>query len=295
MFELNWVTLGLLSTVAFSFINLADRKLLHKLNAHPIAYPAFATTLGTIFTAIFSIFLLNGVGSFTQAAIFWGVIVGLIGVVGSGLFYFALSNSEVSKIIAFDRIKLIIVLIIAAVFFNEPLTWWMLCGAILIIGGNMYISTSSTKRFPKLETGAWLMIASGIVGALLIIPQKIGVRLGDPMIIALIASATRSTLFVTGAVVFRRRHLSDLRKQLQRPKMIIALLIRSLASATGWTAFYFALSLGFIYQVTGLSQLRPAIVVFIAWLLLKEQEVKKRMIGTVIIVIGALFIVLSIP
>ncbi|MDP3970504.1 MAG: hypothetical protein Q8P90_02290 [bacterium] len=92
MISPGWVILGLISTIAFSFINLADRKFLNELNAHPIAYPAFATTLGTIITGIFAIFLLEGIDSFNITTIKWGLLSGVISLIGSSLFYFCCTN-----------------------------------------------------------------------------------------------------------------------------------------------------------------------------------------------------------
>lgn len=290
-----WVILGLISTGAFSFINVADRKLLHKLNAHPIAYPAFATSLGTVFTAIFAIIVSNDITDWNQAALFWGVISGLISVVGSGLFYIALSKSEISKIISFERIKLIVVLGIAIFVFNEPFSWWMLVGIVLILAGNIYMSIPAGKYLPKLELAGVLMLCSGVIDGLTIIPQKLGVIEGSPIIIALVASATRSFIYVLSALVFRREHLHALQNQLKSPRMFGSLVVRSLASAIGWTSFYYALSIGFIYQVTGISQFRPALVALLAWLLLKETEPHRRLVATGIVVVGALCIVLTLP
>lgn len=290
-----WIVLGLISTGAFSFINVADRKLLHKLNAHPIAYPAFATSLGTVFTAIFAIILNNDISSWNHAALFWGIISGLISVIGSGLFYIALSKSEISKIISFERIKLVITLAIAIVIFNEPFSWWMLVGIALILFGNIYMSIPAGKRLPHIELAGILMLCSGIVDGLTIIPQKMGVIEGDPIMIALVASATRSLIYVATALFFRREHLIELQNQLKSPRMFGALVLRSLASAIGWTSFYYALSIGFIYQITGIAQFRPAIVAILAWLFLKETEPRRRLFSTCIVVIGALCLVLTFP
>ncbi len=290
-----WVVLGLISTGAFSFINVADRKLLHKLNAHPIAYPAFATSLGTVFTAIFAIALNTDITSWNQTALFWGMVSGLISVVGSGLFYFALSKSEISKIISFERIKLVVTLVIAVVIFNEPFSWWMLVGIALILFGNIYMSIPAGQRLPQIELAGILMLCSGVIDGLTIIPQKLGVIEGSPIVIALVASATRSVIYVLTAIFFRREHLMALQVQLKSPRMFSSLVVRSLASAVGWTAFYYALSIGFIYQITGIAQFRPAIVAILAWLFLKELEPRRRLFATGIVVIGALCLVLTFP
>lgn len=295
MGNMSWVILGLISTGAFSFINVADRKLLHKLNAHPIAYPAFATSLGTVFTAIFAIILSNDIQDWNQTAIFWGVISGLISVIGSGLFYIALSKSEISKIISFERIKLVITLTIAVVIFSEPFSLWMILGVALILAGNIYMSIPTGKYLPKLELAGLLMLCSGVIDGLTIIPQKLGVIEGSPIVIAVVASATRSLIYVISALVFRREHLLALQKQLSSPSMFASLVVRSFASAVGWTSFYYALSIGFIYQITGIAQFRPALVALLAWLFLKEAEPRRRLFATGIVVIGALCIVLTFP
>jgi transporter family protein len=64
-----------------------------------------------------------------------GVATGL-----SWLFYFkALQLGKVSQVAPVDKLSLALVIILSVLFLGEPLTWKMLLGALLIIGGTVVL------------------------------------------------------------------------------------------------------------------------------------------------------------
>jgi len=72
----------------------------------------------------------------------WMLIV-LSGVAGalSWLFYFfALKYGPAGKVVAIDRLSIVLVIILAAIFLSEGLTWRSALGAILMAGGAILIS-----------------------------------------------------------------------------------------------------------------------------------------------------------
>lgn len=292
---MQWLSIGLLATLSFSFLNVADRKFLNHFKAHPVAYPAFATTLGTVFTFIFALFLMPDLTAISWGTIRWGFITGMFTFLESILFYKAISHGEVSKVIGFDRIKLVATISIAVLLFNEPFTYLMMLGAAAIIFGNIYSSIPKGSRLPKLDYSAYLMIMSGLIGSLNIVFSKLGVSSGEPIIVALIASGVRSVGFISLALTFYRSEVTTMRHHLKSTKARLALSVRSLASATGWTAYYYALGLGLIIQVTGIMQLRPVLVTILGAVLLGEKETSRRLLGSIIILIGALCISLKLP
>jgi transporter family protein len=64
-----------------------------------------------------------------------GIATGL-----SWLFYFkALQLGRVSQVAPVDKLSLALVIILSVAFLGEPLTWKMLLGALLIIGGTVVL------------------------------------------------------------------------------------------------------------------------------------------------------------
>jgi len=289
---MNWLYLGLISLVAFSTINILDRKFLGELKIHPVVFPAIATTIGTVFTFIFTLILV-GLPDYIPAAVWkFGIISGIIDFFSASFFYYSLSKAPISKVIALDRIKIITSLIIAVVLFNEQFQWLWLPGVLLILLGNILLVKTREKWNKTWETGAMFMFIAGIIGGFAIIPEKMGVQVGMPILIALLASATRSTGYLTTALIFHRQHFAHFWQHLKKFKWGSTLIFRSFCSASGWTAFYYALAFGLISKVTPLLQLRPVASVVLAIFFLGEKETKLRLFGTIIITLGALLIIL---
>lgn len=289
---MNWLYLGLISLAAFSTINILDRKFLGELKIHPVVFPAIATTIGTVFTFIFTIILVGIPHSIPAAVWKFGIISGIIDFFSASCFYYSLSKAPISKVIALDRIKIITSLIIAVVLFNEQFQWLWLPGVILIIIGNILLVRTREKWNKTWETGAILMFIAGIIGGFAIIPEKMGVQIGMPILIALFASTTRSTGYIVTSLIFHRQHFAHFWQHLKKFKWGSTLVFRSFCSASGWTAFYYALAFGLISKVTPLLQLRPVAAVLLAIFFLGEKETKLRLFGTIIITLGALLIIL---
>lgn len=107
-----------------------------------------ATTIRSIVMAFFLILTafslkkFNGFGfsSFGQKE--WVLII-LSGIAGalSWLFYFyALKTGLASKVSAIDRLSLVFVIILAALFLGEKITWQTAVGGVLMVGGAIFIT-----------------------------------------------------------------------------------------------------------------------------------------------------------
>lgn len=67
--------------------------------------------------------------------VFSGIATGL-----SWLFYFkALQLGKVSQVAPVDKLSLALVIILSVLFLGEPLSWKMIVGSILIIGGTIVL------------------------------------------------------------------------------------------------------------------------------------------------------------
>jgi len=108
----------------------------------------FATTIRAIIMAIFLFLVALLLGKFkgfslasfgTKAWLF----VALSGIAGalSWLFYFfALKQGFASKVAAIDRLSLVFVVMLAAIFLGETLGWKSVLGALLMVAGALLIT-----------------------------------------------------------------------------------------------------------------------------------------------------------
>ncbi len=111
--------------------------------------PTLATTLRSLIMAVFLVLLSILLGKFNDFSIStslsgkeWALIT-LAGIAGalSWLFYFfALKHGSASAVVAIDRLSLVFVIILAALFLQEAITWRTLTGVLLMVTGALFIS-----------------------------------------------------------------------------------------------------------------------------------------------------------
>jgi transporter family protein len=107
-----------------------------------------ATTVRSVIMAAFFVIASLLLGKFSGFSLSsfagreWLLIIGA-GIAGalSWLFYFlAIKIGPVNGVVALDRLSLVFVIIMAAIFIGEALTWRVAAGAILMVGGALLIS-----------------------------------------------------------------------------------------------------------------------------------------------------------
>ena len=131
----------------FSALGAALVAILAKLGLEEID-PTLATTIRAIIMALFLVLVslaLHKFDGFTLGALTsrsW-ILIALAGIAGamSWLFYFlALKTGVATGVVAIDRLSIVLVIILAAVFLGEALTWRAALGAVLVVAGALLIS-----------------------------------------------------------------------------------------------------------------------------------------------------------
>ena len=106
-----------------------------------------ATTLRSIIMAAFLLLASAALGKFSGFTVGslagrdW-MFIALAGVAGalSWLFYFfALKIGLVNQVVVIDRLSLVFVIILSALFLGEAFTWKTIAGAALMIGGALLV------------------------------------------------------------------------------------------------------------------------------------------------------------
>lgn len=137
-----WLGFAILSSITAAAVAIFGKIGLRNLDS------TFATTIRSIIMALFliitSLFLgkFNGTNfsSLSGKDWLWIVLAGVSGAL-SWLFYFiALKSGLATKVVVIDRLSLIFVVALAAIFLGEALTWRVSLGALLMVGGAVLIS-----------------------------------------------------------------------------------------------------------------------------------------------------------
>lgn len=136
-----WLFYAFLSAISASLVAILGKLGLKNIDS------TLATTVRSIIMALFLIFTSLSLGKFAGFSLQsftgrdWALIAGS-GVAGavSWLFYFfALKFGPAGAVSAIDRMSLVFVVILAAIFLGETLTWKSVLGAIMMAGGAILI------------------------------------------------------------------------------------------------------------------------------------------------------------
>ena len=137
-----WWIYALLSSVTAALVAIFGKMGLQGVDS------TLATALRSIIMAVFMVLAALSLGKFsgfTLASLSgraW-LFIALAGIAGalSWLFYFmALKMGLVNKVVVIDRLSLVFVVILSAMFLGESFTWKVALGAALMVGGALVIA-----------------------------------------------------------------------------------------------------------------------------------------------------------
>lgn len=138
-----WLLYASLSAVTAALVAIFGKLGLKKIDA---------TTATTVRSVIMAVFLLAfsllsikrfagfNLHTWTRNQWIFIVLAGLAGA-ASWLFYFAaLKAGPADKVVAIDRLSIVLVVVLAAMFLGETITWKIGLGAALMVGGAILLS-----------------------------------------------------------------------------------------------------------------------------------------------------------
>jgi len=139
---MSWLIFALLSSVMAALVAIFGKMGLKNIDS------TLATTIRSVIMAIFLVLVsfslkkFNGFSLKSLGSKDWFLIV-LAGISGalSWLFYFfALKKGPATKVVSIDRLSLIFVIILAALFLGEHFGWKTAIGALLMVAGAIFIT-----------------------------------------------------------------------------------------------------------------------------------------------------------
>ena len=138
--NLPWPVLGIASAVFAALVAILGKLGLE--NVSPIAATAARAMVMAVATVLVAAASgeLAQVGGFTARS--W-IFIGLSGVAGAAswlAFFAALKAGSAAQVSALDRLSLAFVVVLAAVFLGEGLTWSKSAGAVLVVAGAWLIA-----------------------------------------------------------------------------------------------------------------------------------------------------------
>ena len=251
-----------------------------------------ATAVRTIVVLLFSWLMVFVVGSQDQLGSIdpntWlFLILSGLATGASWLCYFrALQLGDINKVVPVDKSSVILTMLLAFLFLQEPITPFGGVGVVLIAAGTFLMIEKKDVEQKEDQKKSWFLYAAGsaIFASLTSILGKIGIQGVESNLGTAIRTAV--VLLMAWVMVFVAGKAGEVRKI---PKNELGFICLSgIATGASWLCYYRALQDGLASIVVPIDKLSILVTVAFSYFVFHERLSKKSAIGLVLIVAGTL-------
>ena len=251
-----------------------------------------ATAVRTIVVLLFSWLMVFVVGSQDQLGSIdpntWlFLILSGLATGASWLCYFrALQLGDINKVVPVDKSSVILTMLLAFLFLQEPITPFGGIGVVLIAAGTFLMIEKKDVEQKEDQKKSWFLYAAGsaIFASLTSILGKIGISGVESNLGTAIRTAV--VLLMAWVMVFVAGKAGEVRKI---PKNELGFICLSgIATGASWLCYYRALQDGLASIVVPIDKLSILVTVAFSYFVFHERLSKKSAIGLVLIVVGTL-------
>ena len=251
-----------------------------------------ATAVRTIVVLLFSWLMVFVVGSQDQLGSIdpntWlFLILSGLATGASWLCYFrALQLGDINKVVPIDKSSVILTMLLAFLFLQEPITPFGGAGVVLIAAGTFLMIEKKDVKQKEDQKKSWFLYAAGsaIFASLTSILGKIGISGVESNLGTAIRTAV--VLLMAWVMVFVAGKAGEVRKI---PKNELGFICLSgIATGASWLCYYRALQDGLASIVVPIDKLSILVTVAFSYFVFHERLSKKSAIGLVLIVAGTL-------
>jgi drug/metabolite transporter (DMT)-like permease len=224
---------------------------------------------------------------------YYGIIAGVFGAIGNGFLVKALQKGDLSILGPINSYKSVVGILIGIIFLHEIPNFWGVIGVALIIYGSYFVLDTMEEHFSwtllknkEIQFRIWAMILTAIEAIFI---KKV----------ILYSSTTISFFFWCwfGAFfsfilifIFKVDFWKELKHVECNHLPIYVLLVLCIGTMQYTTNYVFShMNVGY---ALALFQLSTIVSIFLGYRIFKEQNIKKKLIGAIIMVIGSGVIIL---
>ena len=205
----------------------------------------------------------------------------------SWLCYFrALQLGDINKVVPVDKSSVILTMLLAFLFLQEPITPFGGIGVVLIAAGTFLMIEKKDVKQKEGQKKSWFLYAAGsaIFASLTSILGKIGISGVESNLGTAIRTAV--VLLMAWVMVFVAGKAGEVRKI---PKNELGFICLSgIATGASWLCYYRALQDGLASIVVPIDKLSILVTLAFSYFVFHERLSKKSAIGLVLIVAGTL-------
>lgn len=284
-------TISLLLRILSNPIGNVFQKKLTEQNNHPLLVNLLTFSILGILCIVPA--LQQDWGQVSYLSWYYGVIAGIFGAVGNGFLVKALQGGDLSILGPINSYKSVVGILIGIVFLHEIPSIWGIIGIALIIYGSYFVLDTMKERFSwsllknkEIQYRIWAMILTAIEAVFI---KK--VILYSSTIVSFIFWCWFGAFFSFVLLFFFKVRLIKEIKQVKLHHLLTyGFLVLSIGTMQYTTNYVFShMNVGY---ALALFQLSTIISIFLGHRIFKEQNIKKKLLGAVIMIAGSVVIIL---
>ena len=291
MIELILTSLAVSLRILSNPIGNVFQKQLTTKNHHPL----LVNFITYFILAVLCVFLAVFVNWFALPVAFWfySVLGGITGALGNGFLVKALLKGDLSILGPINSYKSVIGIIVGIFLLGEIPNLWGVIGMLLIIYGSYFVLGTTEEKFtwklfrkPEIKYRIWAMILSAVEAVFI---KKI--ILVSSTTIAFISWCWLGSFFSFVILfVFRVEIKNEIRNIVLTDLQKYFLLVICIGTMQFTTNYVFGqMPVGYALS---LFQLSIIVSVILGYRIFKEQNIRKKLVGSMIMIVGSIIIIL---
>lgn len=224
---------------------------------------------------------------------YYGIIAGVFGAIGNGFLVKALQGGDLSILGPINSYKSVVGILVGIVFLHEIPNIWGIAGIILIIYGSYFVLDTMQERF------SWRLLKN----------KDIQYRIAAMVLTAIEAIFIKKVILYSSTMVsfffwcwfgaffsfillfvFKVRFLKELKQIKFHHLPAYGCLVLCIGTMQYTTNYVFShMNVGY---ALALFQLSTLVSIILGYRIFKEQNIKKKLLGAIIMVIGSGVIIL---
>ncbi|WP_414621954.1 EamA family transporter [Calothrix sp. CCY 0018] len=287
---MSWFLFAISTAFLESVRDIFNKKTVDKVDEYVITFSL------NLLTALFSLplFLFNDIPGLANNFWYAVIAIGILNTIAFLLFFKAIKASDLSIVAPITTLSPLLLLITSPFLVGEFPNAVGILGIFIIVIGAYVLKFQDKSRgylapFKSLfkETGSRLMFGVVLVWSLTANIDKIGVQNSSPIMWA-IAGHLSVAIFTFPILLFKSKpNIKNIKSN--SGNLIVIGFLNALAILSQMTALQMAL-VSFVIAVKRTSALFN---VLWGWLIFKEQDIKERIAGSIIMILGVVVITLS--
>ncbi len=258
-------------------------------------HPLLVNFLTYLFLAVACLVIAAGVDWQALPPAFWwySILVGMTGAMGNAFLVKALQGGDLSVLGPINAYKSVIGMIVGIFFLGEIPGLWGVAGVVLIIYGSYFVLDTTEERFSwallqksAIQYRIWAMILTAIEAVFI-----------KKVILASSTTVAFASWCFFGAIfsfvllrVYRLRVGMEIKK-IKQPDYIKYLLLVLCIGTMQYTTNYVFDRMPVGYALS-LFQLSTLVSVFLGYKIFAEKDMRKKMLGAAIMIVGSVIIIL---